>query len=144
MNRPQPLRPDRIRTIEKPFAWIPFRLLKGGLFADLSDNAKLLYLFLCLVADRQGTSYYGDPGIQIHFQFDAGTIGQARRELIEKDMLAYDGRLYQVLSLPSSEQYRKPTTLPVESPETKAPAKPRNSQLERLGDILNRIAQQSI
>lgn len=142
MNRPQPLRPDRIRTIEKPFAWIPFRLLKSGTFKELSDNAKLLYFFLCLVADRQGTSYYGDPGIQTHFQFDAGTIGQARRELIEKDMLAYDGRLYQVLSLPSSEQHQPPTS-PLVSPETKAPAKPRNSQPERLGDILNRLAQES-
>ena len=47
MNNTQNLpRPERQRTMEKPFAWIPFRLLKDGLFADLSDKAKLLYFFL--------------------------------------------------------------------------------------------------
>jgi len=124
MNCSQPLRPDRIRTIEKPFAWIPFRLLKSGIFKELSDQAKLLYLFLCLVADRQGTSYYGNTKIQTYFQLNQTEIKQARKELIRKDMLAYDGHLYQVLSLPSSEQHQTPTSSPVVSPEIKTPAKP--------------------
>ena len=97
------LRPDRLRTIERPFAWIPFRLLKDGFFADLTDRAKLMYLFLCLVADRQGTSFYGDARIQTYFQLNPTEIELAREELIQRDMIAYDGRLYQVLSLPLSE-----------------------------------------
>lgn len=127
-------RPDRLRTIEKPFAWIPFRLLKSGLFANLSDQAKLLYIFLCLAANRQGTSFYGDDRIQSYFQFDSGVIIQARNELILKDMIAFDGRLYQVLSLPSSEHHTFP---PVAN---EAPHQSRNSEPERLGDILNRLA----
>lgn len=94
------LRPDRIRTIEKPFAWIPFRLVTDGTFAELSDPAKLLYLFLCLAADRQGTSFYGDARLRSFFELDPYEIDLARRELIAKDLIAYDGYLYQVLSLP--------------------------------------------
>jgi len=94
------LRPDRIRTIEKPFAWIPFRLVTDGTFADLSDPAKLLYLFLCLAADRQGMSFYGDARLATFFELDPYEIALARHELIAKDLIAYDGHLYQVLSLP--------------------------------------------
>ena len=60
MNRPQPLRPDRIRVIERPFGWIPFRILTSGLLAQLGVPARALYFFLCLVADSNGLSFYGD------------------------------------------------------------------------------------
>jgi hypothetical protein len=130
MNYKSPLRPDRIRTIEKPFAWIPFRLLKDGLFAELSDNAKLLYTFLCLAADRQGLSYYGDPKIQTHFDLNQIEIDQARKELIQKDLLAYDGHLYQLLSLPNP----KPATI--------FPS-PKNTEPERFSVVLKRLAEQS-
>jgi hypothetical protein len=129
MNRPKPLRPDRLRTIEKPFAWIPFRLLRGGFFQNLSDQAKLLYLFLCLAADRQGISFYGDAKIKKYFQLDQTGIDRARKELIQKDLLAYDGRLYQVLALPTQ---RNGTQVP--SPNTSKP--------ERFSDILKRLADQ--
>lgn len=120
------LRPERLRTIEKPFAWIPFKLLKSGLFKDLTDKAKLLYLFFCLAADRQGLSYYGDPKIQTHFQMSQSDIHRAKNELIQKDLLAYDGRLYQLLSLPSPKSEHLP------SPNSTGP--------ERLSDILKRLA----
>ena len=136
MRRNLPLRPDRVRTIEKPFAWLPFRLLKDGLFADLSDRAKLLYLFLCLAADRLGLSFYGDAKLQTYFQLGPTEIGLARKELIQKEMIAYDGRLYQVLSLPS------PDISPSRriNPQT---SQPRNREPERIGDILKRLARET-
>ena len=128
-------RPDRLRTIEKPFAWIPFRLLKDGFFANLSDRAKLLYIFLCLAADRQGTSFYGGARIQSYFQLDPEEIRLARTELIHKDMLAYDGRLYQVLSLPSPER---------QFPRCSEPVPERGiGEPELLADILKRLAGES-
>jgi hypothetical protein len=126
MNQPQPIRSDRVRTIEKPFAWIPCRILMNGLFGVLSDEAKLLYLFLCLAADRQGLSFYGDHRIQSYFQIQPAAIAAAIHELIQKDLIAYDGHLYQVLSLPS------PTTKAIVQPQ-------RNSEPERLQDILARL-----
>jgi hypothetical protein len=134
MSRPQLLRPDRLRTIEKPFAWIPFRLIKDGLFADLSDRAKLLYIFLCLAADRQGTSYYGDARIHTFFQFDSAQLDLARKELIQKDLIAYDGRLYQVLSLPFDGHH----TARPNKPSTQR----RSGKPERFGDILKQLARE--
>jgi hypothetical protein len=132
---PHPLlRPDRLRTIEKPFAWIPFRLLKDGLFADLTDRAKLLYTFLCLAADSQGTSFYGDARILTFFQLDPPQLHLARKELIQKDLLAYDGRLYQLLSLPSRDHRPTPTI----KPSTER----RSGEPERFADILKHLANQ--
>lgn len=124
---PYLLRPDRLRTIEKPFAWLPCRMLINGLFANLSDDAKLLYLFLCLAADRQGTSFYGDQRILSYFQRQSTDIDRARKELIQKDLIAYDGHLYQVLSLPIPQST---PTIPTR----------RTSEPERVSDILNRLA----
>ncbi len=134
MTRPQLLRPDRLRTIEKPFAWIPFRLIKDGIFADLSDRAKLLYIFLCLAADRQGTSFYGDARIHSFFQLHTTQLDLARKELIQKDLIAYNGRLYQVLSLPSDNHHpARPNKLPTQQGSGKP---------ERFGDILKHLARE--
>lgn len=133
-NRPNLLRPDRLRAIEKPFAWIPFRLLKDGLFADLSDRAKLLYFFLCLAADTRGTSFYGDSRIRSYFQLCSEEIDLARFELVQKDLLAYNGRLYQLLSLPPPGRAAPQQT-------NLAPAH-RSSQPELFADILKRLARE--
>lgn len=133
-RRPNLLRPDRLRTIEKPFAWIPFRLLRDGLFADISDRAKLLYSFLCLASDRQGISFYGDAKIHGYFQLHPTEIDLARKELIQKDLIAYDGHVYQVLSLPTVNS----PTRPIEPA-----AEHRTGEPEQIGDILKRLAKET-
>ena len=100
MQRPRPLRTDRIRTVERPFGWIPFRILTSGRLAELSLEAKLLYFFLCLVADAQGMSYYGERRLTALLDLSAPALARARSELVKRDLVAFDGRLYQLLSLP--------------------------------------------
>lgn len=100
MGRPKPLRPDRIRTMERPFGWMPFRILTSGILAELTPAAKLLYFFLCLVADRQGLSFYGDKRLCVLVGLGGQQLGSARSELCRRDLVAFDGRVYQVLSLP--------------------------------------------
>ena len=100
MKRPRPLRPDRLRSLERPFGWIPFRLLTSGLLAQLDRDAKLLYVFLCLVADGKGISFYGDARLCRLLALSGGELDAARDELCRRDLLAFDGRVYQLLSLP--------------------------------------------
>ena len=100
MNRPQPLRPDRIRVIERPFGWIPFRILTSGLLAQLGVPARALYFFLCLVADSNGLSFYGDYRTTMLLKLAGVELRMARQDLMQRDLLAYDGRVYQLLSLP--------------------------------------------
>lgn len=100
-NQPQPLRRDRLRKMERPFGWIPFRILSAGWLQQLEREAKLLYLFLCLVADAQGVSYYGDARLCRLLDLTLAELERARDGLCCRDLLAFDGRVYQLLSLPA-------------------------------------------
>lgn len=102
MRRPTPLRPERIRTLEKPFGWIAFRVLSTGLLERLRPAAMLLYFFLSLVADENGMSFYGERRLASILKLSKAAIASARAELCNIDLLAFDGRLYQVLSLPDA------------------------------------------
>jgi hypothetical protein len=100
LYRPTPFRPKRVRFMEHPFGWVPFRLLSSGLLAALSASAALLYFFLCLVADRQGISYWGDSRVQRVLGLCEAELERARDELCARDLLAYRCGVYQLLSLP--------------------------------------------
>jgi hypothetical protein len=79
---------------------MPCRLLTGGTLAAMSPNARQLYLFLALAADRRGLSFYGDARIQQILGFSQAELEAARTELLDRDLLACDGRDHQLLSLP--------------------------------------------
>ena len=100
MTRPKPLVPERVRTVEQPFGWVPFRLLTSGILKALSPEATLLYFFLSLVADKKGLSYWGDKHMAQQIGLPASLLEQACQELLDRDLVAHTGMLYQVLSLP--------------------------------------------
>ena len=50
---------NRVRRIDGGFGFIPHRFLTNGFLKTLSQRELMLYLFLVLVADRQGLSFYG-------------------------------------------------------------------------------------
>jgi hypothetical protein len=87
--------------MERPFGWIPFRVLTSGLLEQLSPPAKLLLFFLCLVADRDGVSFYGPRRITALLGLESPELVDAVEELRHADVLAFDGQVYQLLSLPS-------------------------------------------
>jgi len=95
-----PLCPQRVRKITGSFAFIEHRFLRDGFFQGLTDHELLLYLFLVLVADRNGLSYYTYDKICTLLRFSIDEYLLARNQLIQKDLIAFDGHLYQVLSLP--------------------------------------------
>jgi hypothetical protein len=98
----KPLVCNRIRKIDGSFAWIGHRFLRGGFFTSLSQNELLLYFFLVLVADRQGLSYYHYDKICSLLCLSVDDYIIARNQLIDKDLIAFDGTFFQVLSLPQS------------------------------------------
>jgi len=100
MTNRKPLVGDRIRTIEGSFAWIGHRFLRGGYFTSLGHYELLLYFFLILVADRQGLSYYHYDKICSLLCLSLDDYIVVRDHLIEKDLIAFDGTFFQVLSLP--------------------------------------------
>jgi hypothetical protein len=95
------LRVERIRRIERGFSFIPHRFLTEGFLASLDQRELLLYFFLVLVSDRQGLSFYSYDAICSLLQFSADDYIRARDALMEKDLIAFDGTLFQVLDLPA-------------------------------------------
>ncbi len=102
MIRKKILVSDRIRKNEGSFGFIPHRFLTGGFFAELSQHELLLYLFLILAADRHGLSFYGYNSICTLLSLNVDQYLKARDVLIEKDLIAFDGTIFQLLSLPAS------------------------------------------
>jgi hypothetical protein len=96
----QPIYPNRTRIIRGSFAFIEHRFLRHGFFAGLTHHELVLYLFLILAADRNGLSYYGYDKICTLLRITLDEYLLARNALITKDLIAFDGYLYQVLSLP--------------------------------------------
>ena len=93
---------DRIRRINAGFSFIPHRFLTDGFLKALSQRELLLYIFLVLAADRYGLSFYSYDRICSFLHMTLEQYIAARNCLIEKDLIAFDGTLYQVLSLPAS------------------------------------------
>jgi hypothetical protein len=107
----QPLCPSRRRTITGSFAFLEHRFLRDGFWSSLSQHECLLYVFLVLVADRNGLSYYGYDKICTLLRFTLNDYLMARNGLIENDLIAFDGHLFQVLSLPPTPLREPPTAL---------------------------------
>jgi len=101
-KRPQPPRPDRIRSIGGSFSWIDHRFLRQGFDQGLTRLEKLLYLVLVAVSNRDGVSFYSDERLwellDIRHRHE---LTGARDELVARDLIAFKDGVYQVLNLPT-------------------------------------------
>lgn len=104
------INPDRIRSIKGGFSFIPHRFVTDGFLTSLSQNQLLLYLFLVLVSDRYGLSYYAYDSICSLLQLSLDDYIAARDDLLKKDLIAFDGTLFQVLELPAQAPAARPYT----------------------------------
>ena len=102
MRKPFFLCPDRVRKISGSFAFIEHRFLRDGFLASLDHHELLLYLFLVIVGDRNGMSFYSYDKICTLLRVSVDEYILARNSLIENDLIAFDGRFFQVLSLPDN------------------------------------------
>jgi hypothetical protein len=94
------INPERIRHIEGGFSYIPHRFITDGFLTSLNQKEFLLYLFLVLVSDRYGLSFYSYDAICSLLQLTLDQYILSRDGLMEKDLIAFDGTLFQVLDLP--------------------------------------------
>ena len=94
------LNAQRVRRIDGGFSFIPHRFLTDGFLSALDPYQLLLYFFLVLAADRYGLSFYSYDSICSLLQMSMDQYLQARHALIEKDLIDFDGTIFQVLDLP--------------------------------------------
>ena len=100
MIKKRVLNDERIRGIDSGFSFIPHRFLAEGFLAALDQHQLLLYFFLVLASDRYGLSYYAYDSICTATRLTVEQYIDARNSLIKKDLIAFDGTLFQVLQLP--------------------------------------------
>ena len=84
------VQPHRVRKIEKSFAWIDHRLIRNGYLAAMTHQDQSLYLFLVLVADRNGVSFYRKEKICDQLGLDFGQFEVARDRLIDLKLIAFE------------------------------------------------------
>jgi hypothetical protein len=96
------LNAHRVRTLKGGFSFIPHRFVTDGFLESLNAPELLLYLFLIVVSDRYGLSFYSSDSICSLLQMTSEHYQKARQGLIEKDLLDFNGTLFQVLDLPAS------------------------------------------
>ncbi|BBO71093.1 hypothetical protein DSCA_50230 [Desulfosarcina alkanivorans] len=118
MIKKKVLNPDRIRRIHGGFSFVPHRFLSQGFLSSLQQKEILLYLLLVLASDRHGLSFYSYDTICSLLQMNLDQYINARNGLIDKDLIAFDGTVFQVLELPAT-PVLSPTTLQVDSKPTK-------------------------
>jgi hypothetical protein len=89
------------------WSWLDRRFLREH--GDyLSREALLLYFFLAAVADRHGLSFFSDHALTSRLRLSREVLQQARQELLDRDLIAQQLPLVQVLSLPSPAVSRRP------------------------------------
>ena len=138
-SRPQPPRPDRRRSIRGSFSWIDHRFLREGFDQGLTRLEKLLYFLLVAVSNQDGVSFYSDARVaellDIRFPHE---LDGARRELVARDLIAYENGVYQVLDLPAGSPRNRPVS---PSPSRSSPPQASRTVLRNPASDLESIKQ---
>jgi hypothetical protein len=106
-----PIDPARVRTIDGSFVFVPHAFLRRGFFASLAPDERDLYFFLLLAGDRRGLSFYHYDSICSVLECSLDAYIAARNGLVDKDLIAFDGARFQVLSLPDKPRSLTSTAL---------------------------------
>lgn len=101
MIKKRVLEPTRVRRVNGSFSFIPHRFLSDGFWASLNQHELVLYLFLVLASDKRGLSYYSSKRICSLLGISHDEYITTRDRLIARDLIAFNGTLFQVLELPA-------------------------------------------
>ncbi|MBW2327677.1 MAG: hypothetical protein JRF45_14645 [Deltaproteobacteria bacterium] len=101
MIKKRVLEPTRVRHVNGSFSFIPHCFLSDGFWASLNQHELVLYLFLVLASDKRGLSYYSSKRICSLLGISHDEYITTRDRLIARDLIAFNGTIFQVLELPA-------------------------------------------
>lgn len=99
---------ERLRRVPAQFSWVDQRLVRQRYLHQCDHATLALYLVLVTVADAEGLSYYSDESLERMLCMDHATLSQARTQLCQRGLVAYQNPLYQVLALDEPPAVRLP------------------------------------
>ena len=88
--------PKNTRNIKGSFAWIGHRLMRNGFIKVMTHQDIVLYLFLIIVADKNGVSFYRKEKICEAVSLDYSQFEIAKDRLVNMKLIAFES--YSVLS----------------------------------------------
>lgn len=124
------------RKLPRRYGIIDQRIVSEGYLKRLPAEAVSLYVFLCVVADRAGRSWYSDG--RLVQQIRTASLAGARRHLVEAGLIVWEPPVYTVLEVPQAEamtpQYVSVQQVPTAETERPATAE----EIARLNDEFRR------
>jgi hypothetical protein len=84
----------------RSYSIIDHQILHGGYLHRLSHDSMILYLFLVVVGDPQGRSFYSDRSITEILRLSGPKLHHAREELISEGLISYRRPYWEVKNIP--------------------------------------------
>ena len=94
----------------RSYSIIDHQVLHGGYLNRLSHEAMVLYLFLVVVGDREGRSYYSDRSVTEILRVSAPGLEHARKELISEGLIRYRRPYWEVKNIPQRRSHARDGT----------------------------------
>ena len=83
----------------RSYSIIDHQILHGGYLHRLSHESMILYLFLVVVGDRVGRSFYSDLSITGILRLSGPALNHAREELISEGLISFRRPYWEVKNL---------------------------------------------
>jgi len=83
----------------KSYSIVDHDLLHGGYLGRLSHKALALYLFLAIVGDSTGRSFYSTASVSRILRVDHSEVCATRDELVREGLIEYKPPYWRVLTL---------------------------------------------
>ena len=84
----------------RSYSIIDHQILHRGYLGRLSHESMALYLFLVVVGDREGRSFYAERSVSDILRLDNQRLRQAREELISEGLIGYRRPYWEVRQIP--------------------------------------------
>jgi hypothetical protein len=137
------LDPSRVRRPNPRFGWgwVDRRIIlqADAYLVPMNQVEVVVYLFLCLAADRHGISWYGPAALSRLVKRSPDEIRKAMTDLAARHLIALAGRLVQVVDVDAMDVWRTsraakpiPETSPPQAPPSRGASA--REELARLPD----------
>ncbi len=83
----------------KSYSILDHELLHGGYFRCLSHKALAMYLFLVVVGDSYGRSFYSSSSIGKILRMDRCAVHDSTAELLKQRLIDYQSPYWRILTL---------------------------------------------
>lgn len=136
MIRKEIVRPECVRRMPEGFGWVDHRLVRKSYLKGRSRESLALYLFLVIVADADGMSYYSEARLCEDLDLSRSELSSSRKELCSAELIAYRKPFYQVLDLPPTEEEKDNFNKVLASVSVNKTVSPDSESISSLGDII--------